>query len=62
VTASDPVPPTCADGSFPYTPEGETFVCQDGSMPTCADGTAVTLSPDGSTLVCGGSEEVETES
>jgi hypothetical protein len=49
---SSPVPANCADGSAPLRIEAEVFECEDGSEPRCEAGSTMTLSSDGSTLLC----------
>jgi hypothetical protein len=45
----------CEDGSAPALVGDETFECQDGSEPSCEDGSSYMVSSDGSTLLCGAS-------
>ncbi|HEY4427360.1 MAG TPA: hypothetical protein VGN08_04080 [Solirubrobacteraceae bacterium] len=42
----------CEDGSAPLRVGSEVFECQDGSEPRCEAGSALTISDDGSTLLC----------
>jgi hypothetical protein len=44
--------PSCQDGSAPEAVGVGSFACDDGSEPTCADGSTPVVSADGSTLVC----------
>jgi hypothetical protein len=57
---------SCEDGSEPVQVEPEVFECGDGSEPGCDDGSELTISSDGSKLVCtavtgAGDGSVETE-
>jgi hypothetical protein len=49
---SAPLAVSCANGSAPLLDAEETFYCQDGSEPGCKQGASVTMSSDGSTLLC----------
>jgi hypothetical protein len=58
VTAREPAA-SCEDASAPLQVGDETFECQDGSEPSCADGSSYTISADGSTLLCGASLPID---
>jgi hypothetical protein len=56
----------CEDGSAPVQVEAEVYECADGSEPSCEDGSQLTASANGATLLCAadpsaseGSDEVE---
>jgi hypothetical protein len=62
--ASPLEPAGCEDGSSPLRPQDEVYECEDGSEPGCDDGSQMTVSSDGSTLLCTGtpqSDEAECE-
>jgi len=50
--SSKRVPASCEDAGEPRRVADEVFECQDGSEPRCEAGSALTLSDDGSTLLC----------
>jgi len=52
---SEELAASCDDGSEPALAAEETFACDDGSEPSCDDGSELTLSSDGSKLLCSGS-------
>jgi len=54
--SSEQLAASCDDGSEPVLAAEETFACDDGSEPSCVDGSELTLSNDGSQLLCSGSE------
>jgi hypothetical protein len=51
---SSPEPASCEDGGSPVERQDEVFECEDGSEPGCDDGSEMTVSSDGSTLLCSG--------
>ena len=55
--ASSPEPASCEDGSAPLHPQDEVYECEDGSEPGCDDGSEMTVSSDGSTLMCSGARQ-----
>jgi hypothetical protein len=65
--ASSPEPASCEDGSSPLHPQDEVYECEDGSEPGCEDSSEMSVSSDGSTLLCssppkaGGAGEAECE-
>jgi hypothetical protein len=50
--ASSPEPASCEDGSSPLAPQDEVYECEDGSDPGCEAGSEMTVSSDGSKLLC----------
>jgi hypothetical protein len=46
------LPARCEDGSAPLLVGDEMFECEDGSEPRCEAGSSLTISSDGSALVC----------
>jgi hypothetical protein len=52
---------SCADGTNAAVDGAGTFVCADGSEPSCAEGMAPMASNDGATLLCVPEEEGEEE-
>jgi hypothetical protein len=65
--ASSSEPASCEDGSSPLHPQDEVYECEDGSEPGCEDSSEMSVSSDGSTLLCssppkaGGAGEAECE-